>query len=134
MTNKTFTYAGVSTSEDQTKIRFANDITRVKTLIRHGHDDIDLRELPSALLKGEAVAFLMSSLSTFEPEGQMAIEDANYKYNTVKVTKTKGKVKVTSAAAKAAAEQAKKDKRNARRRELRALAKAKVAADAALEA
>lgn len=59
MTDKTFTVAGVSTSDKgEDKIRFANDPMRVKVLDKNGHTNITLVELPSAMTKEEAVAFL----------------------------------------------------------------------------
>lgn len=56
-------YKVVGTSKlptGQTKVRYANDMTRVKVLIKGGHENIDLIELPRAMTKEEAVAFLMS--------------------------------------------------------------------------
>jgi hypothetical protein len=43
-----------------TKVRFANDITRVKVLIKGGHEEIDLIELPYAMTKPEVINYLMS--------------------------------------------------------------------------
>lgn len=58
-TEKTFTLAGVSTLKGETKIRFANDATRVKVLIKNGHTDIDFIDLPSAMNKAEIAEFLI---------------------------------------------------------------------------
>ena len=58
-TNKTFAVAGVSTIAGSTKIRFMNDSTRVKILIKNGHTDIDIIELKHAMTKEDAVAYLM---------------------------------------------------------------------------
>jgi hypothetical protein len=44
----------------ETKVRFANDMTRVKVLVKGGHTDIDLLELPRAMTKEEVVAYLLS--------------------------------------------------------------------------
>ena len=94
MTDKTFTYAGVSTAPSGAKVRFTNDLpTRIKILTKGGHDDIDLRELPKAMTKPEAVAYLMSLADFNGPFDRMAIEDANDKYNVIVVKRTKGKVK-----------------------------------------
>jgi len=41
-TDKTFTVAGVSTLNGDCKIRFANDVLRVKNLAKSGHEDIRL--------------------------------------------------------------------------------------------
>jgi hypothetical protein len=60
MTNKTFTIAGVSTLGRITKQRFANGSVadRTKVLARNGHTDIKLFELPTAMSKDEAKAFI----------------------------------------------------------------------------
>ena len=59
-TDKRFSVVGVSTLNGSTKIRFANDVMRVKILAKNGHTDIDLVELPSEMTKAEAVAHLQS--------------------------------------------------------------------------
>ena len=42
-----FKVTGVSTQDGLTKVRFANDfVSRVKMLIKAGHTDIELMELP----------------------------------------------------------------------------------------
>ena len=52
-TEKKFAVAGVSTLSGKTKVRFANDAARVKILIKHGHSDIELIDLPREMTKGE---------------------------------------------------------------------------------
>lgn len=54
----TFTYAGTSMCKGQFKVRFANDAMRVKVLAKTGHTEIDLIELPDAMTKEQAVAYL----------------------------------------------------------------------------
>ena len=55
-----FTVAGTSTlPEGGTKVRFANDMTRVKVLVKGGHTNIDLIELPNAMSKEDIVAYLI---------------------------------------------------------------------------
>lgn len=56
----TYTYSGTSTCKGQTKVRFANDAMRVKVLAKTGHSNIDLIELPDAMTKEQAVAYLIS--------------------------------------------------------------------------
>ena len=46
-----FKVAGVSTLKGEVKVRFANDMTRVKVLAKNGHTDIELMELPEAMAK-----------------------------------------------------------------------------------
>ena len=53
MSNKTFKYVGISTLNGVRKLRYANDIMRIKVLERNGHKDVELVELPSALTKSE---------------------------------------------------------------------------------
>jgi hypothetical protein len=55
----TYTYSGTSTCKGTTKVRFANDAMRVKVLAKTGHSNIDLIELPDAMTKEEAVAYLI---------------------------------------------------------------------------
>jgi len=60
MTDKLFTVAGTSKVNGSTKVRFANDMTRVKVLVKGGHDNIDLLELPRAMTKSEVVSYLLA--------------------------------------------------------------------------
>ena len=60
-----FTVAGVSRLNGSLKLRFANDfVTRSKKLARSGHTDINLVELPQAMTKDAAVAYI-STLNQF---------------------------------------------------------------------
>lgn len=59
-TDKVFTVCGTSKLEGEMKVRFANDVMRVKVLAKHGHEDITLVELPNAMGKLEAVKFIQS--------------------------------------------------------------------------
>ena len=91
MTNKTFAVAGVSKTKDQYKVRFANDIARVKILAKTDQD-IELMTLPNEMTKGEIVQFLLTQESyTSNPDWAEAIRNADAKYNgtggTFKVTK-----------------------------------------------
>jgi hypothetical protein len=58
MTDKLFTVAGYSTKDGKTKARFATDMTRIKTLVKTGHTDIQLYELAKPATKVEALQFL----------------------------------------------------------------------------
>jgi len=85
-----FTVTGVATNKGQTKVRFANDMTRVKVLQKNGFTDIELIELPRAMEKGEAVAHLKTT--ELYAKFSAAIDSADEKYNggeSVKVTVTK---------------------------------------------
>ena len=91
MTNKTFAVAGVSKTKDQYKVRFANDIARVKILAKTDQD-IELMTLPNEMTKGEIVQFLLTQENYMSnPDWAEAIRNADAKYNgtggTFKVTK-----------------------------------------------
>ena len=72
-TQKTFAVAGVSTFKDGTKIRFANDITRVKILRKNGHTDIELIDLPQEMTKAEIAQYLFE---TDFADGRSAVLEA----------------------------------------------------------
>ncbi len=52
-TDKLFTVVGTSKLDGETKVRFANDTLRTKVLQKHGHTDIVLVELDTAMTKLE---------------------------------------------------------------------------------
>lgn len=58
MSEKLFTVTGYSTKDGKTKARFATDMTRIKTLVKTGHTDIQLYDLPKPATKIEALEFL----------------------------------------------------------------------------
>ena len=60
-TSKTFTVVGTSNLNGKVKVRFANDMTRVKVLVKSGHTDINLFELPEAMTKDAAIAYVKST-------------------------------------------------------------------------
>jgi len=77
-----FKVVGVSTLNGVTKVRFANDfVSRVKMLIKGGHTDINLIELPNAVSKGDAVKALKQSTLMDTPRFAEAIGLADDKYN-----------------------------------------------------
>lgn len=57
---KTFTVAGVSNLKGVYKARFANSLDRVKVLHANAHTDIRLIELPHAMVKADAVQYLLN--------------------------------------------------------------------------
>lgn len=57
-TDKRFEVAGVTTFNGKTKIRWANDMMRVKILHKNGHTDMEFVSLPWAMTKGEIVQYL----------------------------------------------------------------------------
>jgi len=60
MTDKLYTYAGVSRLNGQYKARFATDSLRIKVLSKAGHDNIDIVQLPESMNKIQALEYLIS--------------------------------------------------------------------------
>jgi hypothetical protein len=79
-----FAVAGVSRCEKGNyRVRVANDFAgRIKILVRGGHTDVELRELPEPMTKGEAVTWLKASELYAKPEFAAAIDEADAKYNS----------------------------------------------------
>ena len=97
-TSKTFAVAGVSTFKDGTKIRFANDAARVKILVKNGHTDIELIDLPREMTKAEIAEYLHDSDFA---RGRVAVMDAIKdlaKKNRVKASAGVSKATTTTAA------------------------------------
>lgn len=68
---KLFTVAGTSNLNGVVKFRFANDLKgRTKVLLANGHTEVQLIQLPTAMTKADAIAY-METLSSEEP----AVED-----------------------------------------------------------
>jgi len=90
-----FAVAGVSRCEKGNyRVRVANDFAcRIKILVRGGHTDVELRELPEPMTKGEAALWLKSSELYAKPEFAAAIDEADAKYNEVVAVKAPREVK-----------------------------------------
>ena len=72
-----YTHAGVTRINGKFKVRYTNNGFRVKKLIKEGHTDIDLLELPSALSKTEAIKYLLSiNFDNGNTEVRQTLEDA----------------------------------------------------------
>jgi hypothetical protein len=105
-TDKTFTVAGVSTLNGDCKIRFANDVLRVKNLAKSGHEDIRLVELPEAMLKTDAAKFVQALPEFEDAVAQEAIAEYLVKHDKqprVEVKRAVKKAVTTKAPAKAPA-------------------------------
>ena len=75
-TDKLFTVAGTSKHPEQGyKVRFANDTLRLKVLVKSGHEDINLIELPEAMTKLAAVKFIQGLDEFANAASQSAIAD-----------------------------------------------------------
>jgi hypothetical protein len=90
-----FAVAGVSRCEKGNyRVRVANDFAgRIKILVRGGHTDVELCELPEPMTKGEAVTWLKASELYAKPEFAAAIDEADAKYNAVVAVKAPRAVK-----------------------------------------
>ena len=58
-TDKMFTVAGISKLNGEYKIRFANDMMRIKVLAKSGHEDIRLADLEAAVSKMDAAKIIL---------------------------------------------------------------------------
>ena len=88
-----FKVTGVSRCKGSFKVRFANDMTRVKILIKTGHDEIEMVELPAEADKAGCVNFLKTSPLYNRPEFKDAIDAADAKYNGDPLVKVTNSVK-----------------------------------------
>lgn len=71
---KMFTVAGYSTLKGVKKMRFANSMDRVKVLMRNGHTDIELEELPRAMTKDEIRAHFGLPVEAAAPAAEVTAE------------------------------------------------------------
>lgn len=83
-----FKVGGVSKSKSGYKVRFANDMTRVKILAKTD-SDIQLLDLPTAMTKSELVAHLKTTELYTNTDYRAAIDAADDKYNGTSVVTTK---------------------------------------------
>jgi thioredoxin-related protein len=109
-TDKTFTVAGVSTLNGECKIRFANDVMRVKNLAKNGHSDIRLVEMPEAVLKTDAAKFIATLPEFADAEAQAAIAEYLAKHDKQPKVKVEVKKAVKAAVATKPAKTAKAPK------------------------
>lgn len=98
-TDKTFKVAGISKLDGEYKVRFANDLMRIKVLAKHGHEDIRLAELDTAVTKLEAAKLI----ATMEDFADAAAQSVIAEYLEDNTPKTKAPVKAKAAPAKAPA-------------------------------
>ena len=100
-TTKTYTVAGSSTLNGKTKIRFCNDVMRIKVLDKNGHQNINLVDLPEPMTKGQIAQYLIDL--DFAKGDSDVLNAIQYiaKKNSVTL---KAKEQVTEAAAEATAD------------------------------
>lgn len=98
-TEKTFTVVGTSiTREGVLKLRWANDMSRVKILIKAGHTEIDLIDLPNPMTKLQAAQYLLTTSLSPEREAVATLkvtEKVKVKKSVTLTNKTKGAVSKT---------------------------------------
>lgn len=102
-TDKKFTVFGVSKHPELGyKVRFANDVMRIKNLAKSGHEDIRLCEVDSAMSKYEGIQKIQTMDEFQDAAAQSAIteylEDKAPRAKVAKVTKTAGPAVKASAA------------------------------------
>jgi hypothetical protein len=105
-TDKTFSVAGISKLNGSYKIRFANDIMRIKVLAKSGHEDIRLADLEGEFSKMDAARMLLT-LEDFADATAQATITEYIEDNTPKTVKAAPKATVKAAAPKAPAKTAK---------------------------
>jgi len=74
-TDKLFSVAGISKLNGEYKVRFANDIMRIKVLAKSGHEDIRLDELDGSFTKLEAAVMLLGLESYQDAVAQSTITE-----------------------------------------------------------
>lgn len=74
-TDKLFNVFGVSKLNGEYKVRFANDVMRIKVLAKHGHEDIRLAELDAPTTKYDGIKQLQSLDEFQDSAAQAAIAE-----------------------------------------------------------
>jgi hypothetical protein len=93
----TFTVAGVSKHAGEFKVRYANDMMRVKVLEKNKHTHIDLLELPEAMPKDAIPAYLLKiNFDNGNKEVRAAIEAAVAQRSGKPIKSTSAKPKKTT--------------------------------------
>jgi hypothetical protein len=101
-TDKLFTVAGISKLNGEYKVRFANDMMRIKVLAKSGHEDIRLADLEASLSKLDAAQVILGLEDFADAIAQSTIIEY-IEDNTPKAKAAPApKAKVTKAPAKAA--------------------------------
>lgn len=125
-TDKLFKVFGVSKLDGEYKVRFANDIMRIKVLAKHGHEDIRLAEVDEAMTKYEGIKAIQSMDDFQDTAAQSAITE----YLEDKAPKAPKAAKGPAVRAQAAPKTAKAGKSTKASREAEALAQARAVAEA----
>ena len=105
-TDKLFTVAGISKLNGNYKVRFANDLMRIKVLAKSGHEDIRLMELDKAMTKYDAIKAISTMTEFADASAQSVISE----YLTENAPKTATKAAPTKAKPAVKAKTARKPK------------------------
>lgn len=101
-TDKQFSVCGISKLAGEYKVRFANDVLRIKVLSKHGHEDIRLAELDEPMSKIDAVKAIAKLDEFQDVYAQAAIADyLDRKDETPKAAKSTKTAATAKAPAKA---------------------------------
>lgn len=103
-TTKTYTVAGSSTLNGKTKIRFCNDVMRIKVLDKNGHTNVNLVDLPEPMTKGQIAQYLIDR--DFAKGDSDILNAIKYIAKKNSVTLKINPQEVTEAAAETVADQA----------------------------
>jgi hypothetical protein len=95
-TDKTFSVAGISNLNGEYKVRFANDMMRIKVLAKSGHTDIRLADLEGSFTKLTAAAKLLTMDEFSDAVAQATITEYLLE-NTAKTTTPKATAPVAKA-------------------------------------
>jgi len=105
-TDKLFKVFGTSKLNGEYKVRFANDVMRIKVLAKHGHEDITLVELDAPVSKYEGIKQI-ALLPEFSNASSQAAITEYLEEKAPKATKPAAKGVMKPAKAKAPAKAAK---------------------------
>lgn len=92
-TEKLFAFAGVSIFEGECKVRFANDIMRIKLLDKKGHINPRLYALDEPMTKYEAILAIRDVAGFQDGDAQTAITEYLIEHTAKKTTKAGPAVK-----------------------------------------
>ena len=76
MNEKTYTVAGYSTLFGERKLRVANSMGRRAVLMRCGHKDVELQELPYPMTREQAEEFLLKGFVAEPVKPKLTFEQA----------------------------------------------------------
>ena len=107
-TDKMFKVFGVSKLNGEYKVRFANDIMRIKVLAKHGHEDIRLCEVDTECTKYEGI----KQLAAMDEFADAAAQSAIAEYLDEKAPKAAPAPKVKAKVSKPVAKKATKTPAN----------------------